>query len=266
MYKAIDIHAHFGNPILFPQKGLEKEFLNIDAKRLAKEYADQNIIAGCFSDMQAIFSDDASLIKKTNDAIACTAEKYEYFYFWAVINPLRPESFLNAEKLLKCEKCVGIKIHPSAGKYDIADFGDEIFSFCDNNDAVLLTHTGDIGCTAQSFVPFADKYPNAKLILAHLGYSFTGALDLQVNAVKASKSDNIYIDCSSAKSLLNNLIEWAANEIGPDKILFGTDAPLHNIAMMKQRIEYADLNQKDKEDILCMNALKLFKDKFKIEV
>ena len=64
---------------------------------------------------------------------------------------------------------------------------------------------------------FADKYPNMKLIIAHLG-----SIE-HINAIKAAKHGNIYTDTSGYLSSLNNVIEYAVDAIGSERILFGTD-------------------------------------------
>ena len=52
------------------------------------------------------------------------------------------------------------------------------------------------------------------------------------------------------------------DEIGADRILFGTDSPLYFAAMQRARIDYADISVEDKKKILYGNALKLFSKKF----
>ena len=107
-------------------------------------------------------------------------------------------------------------------------------------------------------VPFADKYPNVKLIVSHLGHGYDGCVDHQIRAIKAAKNGNIYTDVSSARSLLNNLVEWAVEQVTCHKILFGTDTPLHHIPMMTCRIETANLSEQAKKAILYQNTYELF--------
>ena len=58
-------------------------------------------------------------------------------------------------------------------------------------------------------------------------------------------------------SLAPNLIEWAVNEVGVDRILFGTDTPLYSTAMQRARIDKADLSDQDKRKILRDSAVAL---------
>ena len=263
MMKAIDVHAHCGDPKYFSQKGLAKEFLKFDPARMAEEYAAQQITAAFFSPMEGIFTRDAAELLRANAETAAMAERYERFYFWVVVHPELPESFAQAGQLLSHPKCVGVKIHPDAGRYDIAEHGEAIFSFCRARQAVLLTHTGEPGCMPEDFVPFADRYPDVPVILAHLGHSREGRLDHQVLALRSAESKNLYIDLSSASSLLCGLLEWAVGQIGTDRLLFGSDVPLHHLAMMKARVEGSLLGDTQKEDLLYNNAARLFADKLR---
>ncbi len=54
------------------------------------------------------------------------------------------------------------------------------------------------------------------------------------------------------------LIEWAADEVGPERILFGTDTPVYDVAMQRARINNAEISDQAKRLILRENALKLF--------
>jgi predicted TIM-barrel fold metal-dependent hydrolase len=68
----------------------------------------------------------------------------------------------------------------------------------------------------------------------------------------------VYADTSSARSITPGLIEWAVREIGVDHVLFGGDTPLYLTAMQRARIDYADLADDDKREILRDNAIRLF--------
>lgn len=257
MHKAIDIHAHFGSPDRFPQKSLEKKMYRFSLEALKQAYDQQGITAACISPMEGIFPEHAGALLDANNCMEELAEKNDWIYQWVIVNPLMPESYKQAERMLKNKKCVGVKIHPDAHCYPIEAFGDELFSFCSGEKALLLSHSGEPMSMPEKFVPFADAYPAVRVIVAHLGCGFDGDIGHQIRAVKQAGNGNIYTDVSSARSILNGLVEWAAECVTAEKLLFGTDAPLHNIPMMKQRIEFAELAEQDKECIFYKNAIKL---------
>ncbi|MCL4853815.1 MAG: amidohydrolase family protein, partial [Bryobacteraceae bacterium] len=67
------------------------------------------------------------------------------------------------------------------------------------------------------------------------------------------------VDTSSASSIYAGLIEWAVQEIGASRILFGTDTPLYSAAAQRRRIEAAEISDADKLAILRENAMRLLK-------
>lgn len=262
MLKAIDIHAHYGNPDCFPQKGVEKECLRLSLDALEQAYRRQNITAACLSPMEGIFPADENMLLTANSLTEQLSQEHGWFYQWVVVDPLFPASYKQAEEMLKNPKCVGVKIHPDGHGYPIEKYGEEIFAFCAQFSAVLETHSGDRLSLPEHLVPLADKYPQVTVIASHLGCGFDGSVEHQVNAVRAARHGNLYTDVSSARSILPNLLEWGVEQLTAQKLLFGTDTPIHHIAMMKQRVEYADLEPEAIEAILYHNANQILKGVF----
>jgi predicted TIM-barrel fold metal-dependent hydrolase len=97
-------------------------------------------------------------------------------------------------------------------------------------------------------------------MLAHLGNGngAGGAVDLQVRAVQAARHGNLWIDTSSARSILPHLVEWAVQEVGAERLLFGSDTPLYHVALQRERIECAEVSDSAKQLILRDNAVSLF--------
>ena len=164
-----------------------------------------------------------------NEDARRAVEETEGLLQWVVVHPGQPATFEQVREMLKSPKCVGIKIHPEEHCYAIAEHGRAIFEFAANLRAVILTHSGEPNSMPLDFVPFADDFPEVTLILAHLGNSGEAgeSPELQVRAIQASRHGNVYVDTSSAQSILPGLIEWAVSEIGAERILFGTDTPLY---------------------------------------
>src|SRR6185295_10338095 len=88
---------------------------------------------------------------------------------YVIVNPLQPETFDQARRMLQASWCVGIKIHPEEHRYRITDQGDVLFKFFEEIQAPVMTHSGCPNSLPSAFVPFADRYPGARLLLAHLG-------------------------------------------------------------------------------------------------
>ncbi len=71
-----------------------------------------------------------------------------------------------------------------------------------------------------------------------------------------------YTDTATLAMIYNNLVEYAVQKVGSEKILFRTDT--YSGGFLKGRIEYAIISDKDKENIFYNNAKKLFAEQLKI--
>ncbi len=176
---------------------------------------------------------------------------------WVIIDPRDARTFDQAATMLAGPRCMGIKIHPEEHGYPIREYGDALFGFAAEHHAVVLTHSGEENSLPADFIPFADRYPQVVLILAHLGHGPEQDPTHQVRAIQQSRAGNVYTDTSSSASILPNLIEWAVQEIGCERLLFGTDTPLYYAANQKARIDFADITDDEKLSILSGNALRV---------
>lgn len=179
---------------------------------------------------------------------------------YVVVNPLQPETYDQARVMLQSPWCVGIKIHPEEHAYRISDHGDALFTFFEEVGAPVMTHSGCPDSLPADFVPFANRFPTVRLLLAHLGNGNGdgGRADLQVSAVQAARHGNLWVDTSSARSLLPGLIEWGVKELGANRLLFGSDTPLYHVALQRSRIEVAEISDAAKLMILRENAVNFF--------
>jgi len=261
-FRAIDIHGHIGS-----YKGsaldLIDGFYSGGPEDVLRRAACGNIEYTFVSPLGAIFIHYGGDSVAANRELAAEIRRFPGLFHWVVVEPGRPETFAQAEDMLKTPRCVGIKIHPELHKYPIKDHGAKIFEFAARRGAVILSHSGEDLSAPADFIPFADEFPGAKLILAHIGWSRDGNMTRQVKAVQMGKHGNVFADTSSSMSITSNLIEWAVGEIGPDRILFGTDTPLYFSPMQRARIDNAEISDQAKRAILRGNAERLFGQKLK---
>ena len=256
---AIDIHAHYG---VYKRAGftdLENQFLTADAQCVVDRARAVNIQWTVASPLLGLMPRGEADTCEGNRQAARVVEMIDGLYWWVVVNPRQPDTYQQAERMLKLPKCVGIKLHPEEHVYPITDYGDELFEFASGCHALILAHSGDANSEPCDFVPLANDYPQVSLILAHLGNGggAQGDPTKQVAAIQASVHRNIYTDTSSARSLTPGLIEWAVQEVGSHQILFGTDTPLYFSASQRARIDEAELNNQEKENLLFRNADRL---------
>lgn len=98
----------------------------------------------------------------------------------------------------------------------------------------------------------AKRYPEAKLIMAHLGGNC-------YHGIKAIRGlPNVWTDISGS-TFRRDDVDYAVEQLGSDKILFGSDMPGCSYIVNLGQIEEADLTPEQKKDIYANNALKLFR-------
>lgn len=253
---AIDFHSHFGQ--YAPGEYYAETFEDSSLESLRQNMAYANIAVSINSYMYGLLPRGCGDAVKGNEMIMREAENVPGVYIWAIVNPLQKESYAQAADMLKHPKVLGIKIHPEEHLYPIRKYGEEIYSFAAENRALIITHSGEENSLPEDFCLFANRYPDVQTICSHMGCGYDGNLEHQMRAIEMNTNDNLYTDTSSAKSLTQSLIEYAVKRIGSEKILFGTDNSCYFSPCQRARIDYAHIPAKDKYNILCGNALRLF--------
>jgi predicted TIM-barrel fold metal-dependent hydrolase len=255
---AIDVHAHYGAYCRSGKSDLSNSFMTAEAAEVARRARRCGITWTIVSPLSSLFPRGEADAFLANEEAARIVPQATGLLYFAVVNPLDPRTFQQARTLLVEPHCVGIKIHPEAHCYPIAKYGSQIFELAANLDAVVLTHSGEQNSLPEDFVVFANEFAEVNLILGHIGCGWDQDLTHQVRAIQRCCKGNVYADTSSAKSLTPKLIEWAVGEVGPDRVLLGSDSPLYFAPMQRARIDYADLSEDHKRQILFDNAWKLF--------
>jgi len=243
----IDIHAHINHGSMFDCPENEIHIHGLDY--IENVYNGANVTQAGISTYASVL-EHTECIPEENEYLNRLAEKKPWVYQWVVVDPRQPATFTQAEKLLSHPKVLGIKIHPGNYGYNLLDYADMLFAFADQNRAVVLMHPQHI----SKMLLFANQYPHMKLIIAHLG-----SIE-HIDAIAGAIHGNIYTDTSGSASSYNNILEYAVQRVGSEKILFGTDN--YSFAFQYGRIALSNIPVKDKENILWKNASRLFPEAF----
>lgn len=255
--QAIDVHAHYGDYRRRNHHEMTNFFYSGDARTVAARAEACNIAWTVVSPFSGLFLRGEADAFAGNEEASRVVPETDGLLQWVIVDPTRPATYEQAQRMLDHPRCVGIKIHPEEHVYPIREHGHPIFEFAARHDAVVLTHSGQENSLPADIVPFANDHPNVRVILAHIGCSDTSDRTLQVRGIQQARHGNVYADTSSAQSITPKLIEWAVREVGVDRILFGTDTPIYSTAMQRARIDGAELDDDDKKRILRDNAVEL---------
>ena len=264
---AIDSHGHYGaypssSDVTSRADPLVCSFMGATAPEVAARAGESGIAWTIVSALAGLIPRGRITdVVQANEVAFREVPAVQGLLQYVIVNPLQPKTYGQARQMLQAPWCVGIKIHPEEHAYRITDHGEELFSFFEEVLYPVMTHSGCPNSLPMDFVPFANRHPGAQVLLAHLGNG-AGAdnrVDLQVRAVQAAKHGNLWVDTSSARSILPGLVEWAVKEIGAERLLFGSDTPLYHVAMQRTRIEVAEINVAAKQLILRDNAVQFFR-------
>lgn len=254
--QAIDVHGHYG--VYLKADGGEDAFMSGDADTVVRRAKEAYTSITIVSPLKALLPRHHADPVAGNREAAKEIPRHPELRQWVVLDPTTPETFAQAEEALKQPSCAGIKIHPEEHGYPIVEHGRAIFEFAAERGAIIATHSGEANSLPSDFIPFANDFPEVQLILAHMGFGFDGDFTRQVRAVQSAKNANVFTDTSSTMSIVANLLEWAVEQIGAERILYGTDTPLYFAPMHRARIDHAEMPDDDKRKILRDNSLKLF--------
>ncbi|MSR64778.1 MAG: hypothetical protein EXS18_03235 [Verrucomicrobiae bacterium] len=256
--QAIDVHGHYGS-CEQDSSDLYRTLMSGDAALVVRRARAVNIQWTVVSPLLGLFPRGHGDAVAGNTEAARVVAETDGLLQWVILDPRSPATYRQAEEMLQRPRCVGIKVHPEEHIYPIAEHGRALFEFAARHQAVVLGHTSERNSLCADYVRWANEFPEVRLILAHIGCGWDNDLTHQVLGIQASKHGNVYADTSSARSVTSGLIEYAVREVGAEKVLFGTDAPLYSTAMQRARIDHAELTEREKRLILRDNAERLLR-------
>lgn len=152
----------------------------------------------------------------------------------------------------------GIKIH--AGECTLAEYViDPVISLAEKLRVPCL-----IDCAGRylDMKRISEKFPNAKIIVAHFGKYLCEDKELIDKFISLAEThENIYLDTSGV--VLTHKIREAVDKVGSDKIVFGTDGPQRepdtvSFAIKEiKKIKSLNLKTEDEENILGKTILEI---------
>lgn len=149
----------------------------------------------------------------------------------------------------------GIKAHPLAHAY-VADDAimDPIMASAKDLQIPVFIHCGHPPFSLPwSIALLAERHPDVKVVMIHMGHGHGVYIDASLKMAK--RYPNIYLEMSGMP--MPSKILQAYREIGADRIMFGTDAPFHPVAVEEMKVLTSGLTDAEMEDVFYHNCAKL---------
>jgi len=174
------------------------------------------------------------------------------------IHPRHPEAE-NKIKIDKNKGAKGVKFHPEyQGIAPDSKEAFKLFELCDHNQLPVQCHVGwpikAIGMAQpERYADAIKTYNQVQFILSHIGMaSWDKTIDI------AKKFDNVFLETSGQTV---DVIRKAAQSIGIERIIFGSDWPLYHPAVPISRILEAFPHSSDQEKVFYQNVTSLIHEK-----
>ncbi|MEM7735384.1 MAG: amidohydrolase family protein [Deinococcota bacterium] len=149
----------------------------------------------------------------------------------------------------------GLKLHPTMHGYHFVDHGllDPVFEVCSEYELpVLVNALDDPFVTPLGIEEIAKGFPNVPVLIAHMGtvWNVTEAI------LVAKRTANIYLETSSTQLIE---VRMAYRDVGPDKLIMGTDWPGSDFEMERLKMRKAVPDNAHRKLVEGGNLLRLLK-------
>lgn len=195
-----------------------------------------------------------------NDETLAACRQYpERFIPLVYVNPLEGADACR-EKIahyIDDEGFKGIKMNPLRHAFVADDVAvDPVMEEAEKRKIPVFIHSGHPPYSLPwSIALLAERFPEVKVVMIHMGHGHGVYIDAALKMAK--RYPNLYLEMSGMPMGIK--IKQAYEEVGADRIMFGTDIPFHHPSVEIQKVLTCGLKEKELEDVFYHNVLRLFK-------
>ena len=234
----VDMHAHYGSvPAFAVWRGdVDQRLREMDRVGIEKMFLSRSGVGS----PEAVWANDQVL----------KAMRYcpQRILGYATCYPITDDLGIG-----EIQRCIdagmqGVKLHSAAGLAYTDPRYAPVWQYADERQLPVLLHTW--GALAE-LKPLFERYRSAPILLAH-----AGAAEPESYVAYARKYPNLYLDlCFSGAPY--GVIEYFVRELGPQRMLFGSDSPYMSIQQQLGRVLFADIAEDEKKAILVDNPKRI---------
>jgi len=253
MREIIDFHCHPGYDFHLPTHGVD-----INMKLFADDLKANGISRCCGSVIDRAMNGQpvaeyAAIIPMLNDRAMAIAEQFGDFYVPGIhVHPAFVE--LSCREIERCQE-KGVRLIGELVPY-MMGYGQcasheflQIMDCARSYDMIVNIHP----TTIPDMYALAKEMPGLKLVWAHLsGY---GGFKDHIEMLR--RYENVYFDISAHGTDTVGTLRETIDQVGYDRLLFGTDYPGVGPASDIAAVLFEPLTETEREAIFCGNARKL---------
>lgn len=231
----VDAHMHVGEFPLFD--------VRLDGDGLRALMEEEGIDAGF-------------VFHPSNDQVREVVESVPGAYGLAWANPKMPGYLDETARFLDHPRFLGVKLHPLLDGYHPNDPAvHPLYELLIERDLPVLIHCGHpIFTLPWSIEEAAVDFPRAKIVLGHMGHGNIIYINASIDV--AERNPNVYLETSGMP--MHTKIKEAVDRVGPERVLYGSDAPFHHPRVEIEKVRLSGLAPDLVDRVLGGNAVSLF--------
>ena len=238
----VDMHGHYGKWAGFPIWGGEADDLVAEMDRIGVE---KLIVSH-----QACMTTE--VVHGNNQVLEGMRKHPGRILGYATCCPINAR--MGIDEIRRCLDLgmTGIKLHSGTGFAYTCDGYKPVWDLADAERIPVLLHTwGNLA----PLEPLFDRVTHTPILLAHSGSSRP---ETYVDA--ARKHPNLFLDpCFSQAPY--GMYEYFVRELGPTRVVFGSDTPWMALGQQLGRLLFADIAEEHKRTILIDNPARILEGK-----
>ena len=171
--------------------------------------------------------------------------------------PARAGYVEEVERFLDHPKFLGLKLHPLIDGYLPNDPSVHPLMelLVDRGGLPVLVHSGHpIFTLPWSVEELAVSFPSVPVIMGHMGHGNVVYINASIDI--AARNPNVYLETSGMP--MHTKIKEAADRVGVERVLYGSDAPFHHPSVEILRVQVSGLDDDDLDRVLRANSRALF--------
>lgn len=251
----IDAHVH-----LLDQRTPAVSFQFVEPSQMIEAMDRIGIDKACVSVIGATEANEEML-----DAVSAHPDR---LVGMVLVNPRYPDEI--AGILERCFENPGVRgigeMHPTSYQHWYPVTGpayEPVWEFAAERDVPVLIHSGPTSeaprCSPTMIGEVAGRHPDVSILIGHCGaYDSWIMLDEAIDVALAH--ERVYLEIS-AMGRFYGVLEYIVKRLGPEKVVFGSDAPFHDWIAEVAHVACAKLDDDVKRKVFGGTMHALLKEK-----